>query len=73
MYMHDCKVPQSVRRLFFVKTNHRRGAFVENIHMENIRTGHVQRVLEIDTDVSISGGSLFLLMKNVLLVLMAFI
>ena len=51
VYMHDCKVPQSVRRLFFVKTNHRRGAFVENIHMENIRTGHVQRVLEIDTDV----------------------
>lgn len=51
VYMHDCKVPQSVRRLFFVKTNHRRGAFVENIHMENIRAGHVQRILEIDTDV----------------------
>lgn len=51
VYMHDCKVPQSVRRLFFVKTNHRRGAFVENIHMENIKAGHVQRVLEIDTDV----------------------
>ena len=51
VYMHDCKAPQSVRRLFFVKTNHRRGAFIENIHMENIRTGHVQRVLEIDTDV----------------------
>lgn len=51
VYMHDCEVPQSVRRLFFVKTNHRRGAFVENIYMENIKTGHVQRVLEIDTDV----------------------
>ncbi len=51
VYMHDCKVPQSVRRLFFVKTNHRRGAFVENIRMENIKAGHVQRVLEIDTDV----------------------
>lgn len=51
VYMHDCEVPKSVRRLFFVKTNHRRGAFVENIHMENIKTGHVQRVLEIDTDV----------------------
>lgn len=51
VYMHDCKAPQSVQRLFFVKTNHRRGAFIENIHMENIRTGHVQRVLEIDTDV----------------------
>ena len=51
IYMHDCTAPNSVMRLFFVKTNHRRGAFVENIHMENIRTGHVQRVLEIDTDV----------------------
>ena len=51
VYMHDCKVPQSVRRLFFFFFNHRRGAFVENIHMENIKAGHVQRVLEIDTDV----------------------
>lgn len=51
VYMHDCRVPQAVRRLFFVKTNHRRGAFVENIHMENIKAGHVQRLLEIDTDV----------------------
>lgn len=51
VYMHDCKVAGTVRRLFFIKTNHRRGAFVENIRMENIKTGHVQRVLEIDTDV----------------------
>ena len=51
IYMHDCKVPQSVNRLFFVKTNHRRGAFVENIRVENIKAGHVQRILEIDTDV----------------------
>lgn len=67
------KAPQSVRRLFFVKTNHRRGAFIENIHMENIRTGHVQRVLEIDTDVLYQWRELVILMKNVLLVLMAFI
>ena len=51
VYMHDCAAPQSVRRLFFVKTNHRRGGFIENITMENIKTGEVQRVLEIDTDV----------------------
>lgn len=51
VYMHDCTAPQSVRRLFFVKTNHRRGGFIENITMENIKTGEVQRVLEIDTDV----------------------
>lgn len=49
--MHDCSVPRSVHRLFFVKTNHRRGAFVENICMENIQTGKVRRVLEIDTNV----------------------
>lgn len=51
IYMHDCKAPQSVRRLFFIKTNHRRGAFVENVRLENVKTGHVLRVLEIDTDV----------------------
>lgn len=51
VYMYDCTAPQSVRRLFFVKTNHRRGGFIENIIMENIKTGNVDRVLEIDTDV----------------------
>lgn len=51
VYMHDCVAPNSVHRLFFVKTNHRRGAFVENIHMENIATGSTLRVLEIDTEV----------------------
>lgn len=51
VYMHDCKAPRSVRRLFFIKTNHRRGAFVENVRLENVKTGHVLRVLEIDTNV----------------------
>lgn len=51
IYMHDCEVPNSVWRLFYVKTNHRRGGFVENIHMENIHTGKVLRVFEVDTDV----------------------
>ncbi|MDR2921469.1 MAG: glycoside hydrolase family 28 protein [Tannerella sp.] len=51
IYMHDCEAPQSVHRFFFVKTNHRRGGFVENIHMENVRCGSTLRVLEIDTDV----------------------
>lgn len=51
VYMHDCKAPQSVHRLFFIKTNHRRGAFIENIYMENITAGSTKRVLEIDTDV----------------------
>ncbi len=51
VYMRDCEVTNSVYRVFFVKTNHRRGAFVENIHMENVKVISAQRVLEIDTDV----------------------
>lgn len=51
VYMHDCAAPDSVFRLFFAKTNVRRGGFIENIHMENVKAGKMQRVLEIDTDV----------------------
>lgn len=51
VYMHDCYAPNSVFRLFFVKTNHRRGGFIENIYMKNVKGGSMQRVLEIDTDV----------------------
>ncbi len=51
IYMHDCNAPDTVFRLFFAKTNHRRGGFIENIYMENIKAGRMQRVLEIDTDV----------------------
>ncbi len=51
VYLHDCTVPDSVFRLFFVKTNHRRGGFVENIYMKNVQAEHMQRVMEVDTDV----------------------
>ncbi|GAB6010695.1 alpha-d-galacturonidase [Viscerimonas tarda] len=51
IYMHDCVAPNAVHRLYFIKTNHRRGGFIENIYMENVKTGRTQRVLEIDTDV----------------------
>lgn len=51
IYMHDCAAPQSVHRFFFIKTNHRRGGFVENIYMENVKSGETMRVLEIDTEV----------------------
>ncbi len=51
VYMHDCKSESDVRRLFYVKTNHRRGAFVENIYMENVSAKKALRVMEIDTDV----------------------
>ena len=51
IYMHHCEVCDSVFRLFYVKTNHRRGAFVENVCMENVHAGKMQRVMEVDTDV----------------------
>ncbi|MBQ6801035.1 MAG: glycoside hydrolase family 28 protein, partial [Bacteroidaceae bacterium] len=51
IYMTNCVAPGTVLRLFFVKTTHRRGAFVENIYMDSIRTGGTLRVAEIDTDV----------------------
>ena len=51
VYMHDCEAPVSVHRLSFVKTNHRRGGFVENIYMDRVKTGDVKSVLEIDTEV----------------------
>lgn len=51
IYMHDCTVPESVQRLFFLKTNHRRGGFIENIYLENIEAGDMLRAFEIDTDV----------------------
>ncbi len=51
VYMHDCKSVSDVFRLFYVKTNHRRGAFVENIYMENVSAKTALRVMEIDTEV----------------------
>ena len=51
IYMHDCTVPEKVLRLFFLKTNHRRGGFIENIYLENIEAGDMLRAFEIDTDV----------------------
>ena len=51
VYMHDCTAPNNVHRLFFIKTNHRRGGFIENIYMENIKTGGTLRVFEVDMDV----------------------
>lgn len=51
VYMHHCEASDSVFRLMFVKTNHRRGAFVRNIYMDSVRAHAMQRVLEIDCDV----------------------
>lgn len=50
VFMHDCTAP-SVHILLFVKTNRRRGAFVENIRMENVRAHDARQMLGIQTDV----------------------
>lgn len=51
IYMTRCKVPQNVHRLFFLKTNHRRGGFIENIYLEDIEAGDMLRTFEVDTEV----------------------
>ncbi|NDW11449.1 glycoside hydrolase family 28 protein [Bacteroides sp. 214] len=51
VYMDNCHATKSVHRFFFIKSNHRRGGFVENITMQNVTCGSTLRVLEIDTDV----------------------
>ena len=48
--VHDCTV-ENACNLFYVKTNHRRGGFVENIRMENVSVTEVSQVLAVDTDV----------------------
>ena len=50
VYVHDCTI-ENACNLFYVKTNHRRGGFVENIRMENVKVTEVSQVLAVDTDV----------------------
>lgn len=50
VYVHDCTV-ENACNLFYVKTNHRRGGFVENVRMENVKVTEVSQVLAVDTDV----------------------
>ena len=51
VYMHDCHSSDQVYRLFYIKTNHRRGGFIEDITVENVSATKILRVFEIDTDV----------------------
>ena len=57
VYMHDCVYRPDegfVRSCILIKTNHRRGGFVENIYLENIQfdgSKPIKAMLEIDTDV----------------------
>lgn len=54
VYIHDCQFAPGYQpfNLLFIKTNIRRGGFVENIHMENIDARATRfSVLGIETDV----------------------
>lgn len=56
VYIHDCKFTNDEKNppqnLLFIKTNRRRGGYVENIHFENIEAKSVKfSVLGIETDV----------------------
>ena len=55
VYLHNCKLDKnsgSVRSLLYIKTNHRRGGFVENIYVKDATAKEVgSGVLEIETDV----------------------
>jgi len=52
VYMHDCVLESEAYRLFYVKTNERRGGFVEDIRMENVKAGKVRfGVMSVGTDV----------------------
>lgn len=51
VYMHDCQMEDKVMNLFYLKTNRRRGAFIENIYMERVRANEMDRAFAIDTDV----------------------
>lgn len=56
VYVHDCRFDNAdsnpPQNIVFIKTNRRRGGFVENIHVENITAKSTKfGVLGIDTDV----------------------
>ena len=51
IWMHHIEAPDNILRLFFIKTNHRRGAFVQNVTLEDVDVDNVLCLCEIDTDV----------------------
>ncbi len=52
VYMHDCELTSDCINLFYCKTNERRGGFIENIRMENIKAKSVRKaIVGVETDV----------------------
>lgn len=51
VYMHDCVSSDSVYRMFYAKTNERRGGFIEDVYVKDVYAPKAYSVFEIDTDV----------------------
>ena len=54
VYMGNCEVAPNAKlnHLLFIKTNERRGGYVKNIYMEDIKAGRIDKgILGIETDV----------------------
>ena len=49
--MEHCEATDSVFRMMYLKTNHRRGGFLHHIYMRNCKGTCAGRIFEIDTDV----------------------
>ena len=48
--VHDCEVGD-VARVFYVKTNHRRGGFVDNIVVRDVKVRSAVKLMDVATDV----------------------
>lgn len=51
IYMENCEATDSVFRMMYLKTNHRRGGFIHHVYMKNCKGTCAGRMFEIDTDV----------------------
>ena len=52
VYMHDCHAKGDVRNIFYMKTNKRRGGFIENIKIKDCSAANARiSVVGIETDV----------------------
>lgn len=49
--MEHCEATDSVFRMMYLKTNHRRGGFIHHVYMRNCKGTCAGRMFEIDTDV----------------------
>ncbi len=50
VFVHDCEVGD-VARVFYVKTNHRRGGFVDNIVVRDVKVRSAVMLMDVATDV----------------------